>query len=82
MKDKILEIIERECWASGTECCPTGQLEGAHSAADEICQMMADELIKVMNFSSVTRDRSQQTLYILNLCFTDNQIDNALNKLK
>lgn len=89
MKDKILGIMEDNTSYERV----FGSMENEYvldrdKAADEICQMMADEIARqvyntdfVQHFDEVKAFNSSKC--VLNtMLFTEDQIDNALNKIK
>lgn len=79
MKDKILEIIENNTWIR-----PQDGEQNMDKAADEIAQMMCDEIFWCINCCVDLKKTISESamIRVSQLGFTSEQIDNALNKIK
>lgn len=78
MKQKILDIMDDKIFIEYYG------IHGKGHAAEEIAQMMCDEILKIMKIveSASAQETVNQVIYLHKIGFTEDQIDNALNKLK
>lgn len=81
MKNKIIEILEREI-----DCDREYYIHGVNEAADELAQLMCDMYISIVNEGvehlALVGDYLNAYPALKKRGFTDEQIEKALNKLK